>query len=264
MAMEIALMASSALTQQCLRHIMCHYQGNVKHLEDMGHAVADIVTRNCARIPEDASPDPETGIPDSYVSDVAWYFRQECQRYFLLVLNDETAWADVWDLVYRRVIGYLRHYHHPEVLIHQHAPDLAQHCTALIWQKLRTYPFDCAFDSWVSAFVANEVKRFSSSTEIKRAAKVVSLDQPLAGGDELPLGEFIPDRDHEMQLENREMEMAIEGKLDALSPVQGEVIIRQLAGQDNEQIALALGKSRSAIYNIRNRALERLQALIAP
>jgi DNA-directed RNA polymerase specialized sigma24 family protein len=43
---------------------------------------------------------------------------------------------------------------------------------------------------------------------------------------------------------------------------QRQVILRQLAGERDEQIAEALGRSKQAIYNLRHRALRALRRLI--
>jgi RNA polymerase sigma factor (sigma-70 family) len=145
----------------------------------------------------------------------------------------------------------------------EEALNFAQETCLIIFEQ--RYPFDVSFEVWATKILKNLIlARYTRGKDIlDRRQRLESLDAETSeGGDSLQ--EVTPDTRSLVPFEKIENQTLLLNAMAQLSPIQRQVIqdtfLREL---DDAQIARRLGKSKQAVYNLRHRALARLQQILA-
>ena len=120
------------------------------------------------------------------------------------------------------------------------------------------FPYDTAFDAWVIVIVQNTCRKYIQRALKKSVVpedKKVELDDNLLSPSELLFG------DHVFQSESRQ---ELEAALAKLSDTR-QAVIRMIYLEDRKpaEIALLMGKSASAVYDLRFRALGDLRKIFS-
>jgi RNA polymerase sigma factor (sigma-70 family) len=256
-----------ALQCQCLRRAKKYCEAKRvpgPDITPLASKVADLVHRNRDRARASSPPDPETGVPDEYVDDVIRYLLQEEALVNALKAGESQAWEELLDLLARRVTTNLRRHNVSEPHLQARADELIQHCAFLIWQALDRYRYDSSFEAWVSVFVATEVRSVCRSRRFRLSTHALSWETPPPAMPGAPaLGERVGDEAEIRRLQQLELVLTIEAGFECLSPDQRELVQRQLSGQTTRDIAREMKRTPNAIYKIRQRAIEALQAFVA-
>ncbi len=261
-----------ALSLQCQRRIEA-YRLHMDHRSrdfDQRALAAKVVRQveqNRHRVPSSPLPNPQTGIPDSYIDDIIRSLIEERPWVQALLARESQAWDRLLALIEKRVWANLSSYRHvltSATPIEMLVEDMTNHCANVVWCTLSRFPYDTRLEAWVSALVAFEVSTFRRSADFKRNHKVRSLERSLfPGPEEITLADILPDQGADHAFERLDAELTIAAGLKLLSPDQQEVVLRQLRGQTTEDIAREMGRTRKAIHQLRHKAVIKLRGFLA-
>ncbi|MEW5720083.1 MAG: sigma-70 family RNA polymerase sigma factor [Chloroflexota bacterium] len=203
-----------------------------------------------------------------YVDAVIYHTRRESTRVSALERGDETAWNQLRDELIHRAERMVRRFRQGDA-VRAAALDFAQQTCLVIFD--RRYPSDVSFDAWAATILKNSVlEHFTRSSDVLRHPSAPdSLDRPVAGesGTPIALGEFLPDLRARASFERIDDQTWLVDALNRLnSRAQQQVILWTFLDElDDGEIARRLGRSKQAIYNLRQRALQRLgQIVLSP
>jgi len=218
-----------------------------------------IVSRNHKRARGMMAPDAQTGMPDDYIDTVLGGYLREAPRVSALTARVRSAWERLLPLIHERVMRKLRAYYSPDrPEFERLLDDLEQHCASLIWLSLPRYPYDTALEAWISRFVYIEVRKVISQPGFAGSHLTLSLDHGISD-DATPLGDSLPDKRADAQYEDIDLKLTLEHLLRHLSADQRELVLRDLYGQSNSDIAHALNRTENAIYKLRQRAYQTMR-----
>ncbi len=201
---------------------------------------------------------------EDYIDRVVACACEESARLEALENGDSTAWEQLFFLLTRRAVAIVRQWR-PIADIFGDAADFAQQACIIIYHK--TYPCDVAFEAWATTILRNLIsERYNRSRDaLDRDGHPDSLDAT-ASHDESgsTLGELIADGQSLAPFDQVENLMVLLDAIDQLrSPAQKYVIIATyLEEQDDAAIARRLGKTKQAVYNLRERALAKLHEIL--
>ncbi len=200
-----------------------------------------------------------------YVDAAIYHARRESARVSALERGDETAWNQLRDLLIRRADRMVRQFHQSDA-VHATALDFAQQTCLVIFDQ--RYPFDVSLDAWAVTILKNIVlEHFTRSSDVLRHPNTPdSLDRPVDGESGAPtaLGDFIPDARARVPFDRIDDQTLLIDALNRLnSQAQQQVILWTFLDElDDDEIARRLGKSKQAVYNLRQRALRRLEKIV--
>lgn len=220
--------------------------------------------RERGRVPQDQPPDPQTGVPDSYIDEVLFFLQREGPTVGALRASDREAWVRVLALMATRAYGYLLHYGVEAGQARQLAEDFAQTSGLTLWgQALERFSYDTHLDAWISQIVAYEVSQWYRSGKEQRQQRALSLDAVTDSQVQDTLYRILPDPAAGRTLDAAEARLMLEDALAQLaSQEQRQVIVWGLAGHSNAEIAEALNRSVQAVYNLRHRAMAALREIL--
>ncbi len=202
-----------------------------------------------------------------YIERIIPFLHQEDARMQRLRRGDHDEWARLENFLSRRASSLISRLLR-ETRSEDRAHDFAQRACEIIFRTRRPYPFDVPFAAWVTTILKNEILKcyIRSREPMDRVGLVDSLEEPrsLPNGQTSALGELLPSEDASAAFDNAEDQMVLVGAIARLqSALQRDVIsLTFIDGLGDDQIAKRLGKSKQAVYNLRNRALERLKEIL--
>jgi len=196
-----------------------------------------------------------------YIDLVLLQFSREHERLALLEKDDSAEWQRLDKLLAHRAWRIVRHFR-DGTDAWEEALNFAQETCLIIFEQ--RYPFDVSLEVWATKILKNLIlARYTRSKDIlDRRQRLESLDAETSeAGDSLQ--EVTPDTRSLVPFEKIENQTLLLNAMAQLSPTQRQVIrdtfLREL---DDAQIARRLGKSKQAVYNLRHRALARLQKIL--
>jgi RNA polymerase sigma factor (sigma-70 family) len=199
--------------------------------------------------------DPDSGEAlVSYVDQIIAIHAQDGAAVTALRAGDEEAWRQLRE----EALGYCtlhlatRGWHGASR--RDQAEALAQESLLQIWLSLDSYAFDVPFRARQRTIVANTLRAFWRRNG-------AHLQQSLPADDYLSL----PDGEAINALQRAEQRTSLLQAIAHLpSPAQRQAVLLDLMhGLPAPAIAQRLGVSTQAVYNLRNRARERLRSLLA-
>lgn len=201
---------------------------------------------------------------EEYIDRVISYARQEYARVHALEQAEPNEWNRLRDLLYHRAIPMVRHFRNGSEVIDE-ASDFAQQACAIIFDE--RYPCDVSFEAWAVTILKNLVlAHYARSPDVlNRPDRLRSLDQPkLADGEgDTLLSDLLADPDSPKPFDRIEDQIILLEAVERLGPTQRQVIRWSFLEElEDAQIAKRLGKSKQAVYNLRQRALVRLKILL--
>lgn len=202
----------------------------------------------------------------AYVDSVIFHTSREQARVQRLEEGDATEWNRLRDSLMRRAFGMVRSLRAGSE-VDAEALDFAQQACLIIFHQ--RYPYDVSFDAWAATILKNLVlARYGRSPDVlSRPYSSESLDAPVSSDDGSSgfLAEVLADGQSLAPFERVENQIVLRQAIDRLrSRAQRQVITATfLEEQDDAQIARRLGKSKQAVYSLRQRALTRLKAILA-
>ena len=203
---------------------------------------------------------------DNYGAIVVNYALAEHRRVLALERNDDEEWRHLGDFLRYRAARMLQRIN-GNANFDAYASEFAQDACVIIFNH--RYPCDIAFEAWVTRILKNLIlaRRTRSTDAMDRQYPVDSLDAPiLDDGNTSALGELISDPQSSEPFEKTENQLLLRNAIDKLrSRAQQQVIILSYFDElSDAQIAQRLGKTTQAIYNLRQRALPRLEEILTP
>lgn len=204
---------------------------------------------------------------ESYVDRVIGYYLKESSRVTALANKDATAWEGLREWLVMRTYSFLRNLSTSGASAPD-AEDFSQQACEVLIKKLPEYHYDAPFDAWATVILRNIVWQpyMRGRDIIDRKATTASLDQPIQNESQesASLWELLSDPSQSAAFEQVEKRMLFADALARLnSDAQRAVIIHTFFNElSNEQIAEELGKSKSQVYQLRHRALERLKEIL--
>ncbi len=200
-----------------------------------------------------------------YIDHVLLYYSREHERIELLEKGNPAEWEQLRLLLAHRACQMVHHFR-DGTDAWEEALNFAQETCLIIFEK--RYPFDVSFEAWVTTILKNLV--LAHYTRNGDVLNQPTAPESLDAADRMiastgnPLGELLADTHALAPFEKIENQTVLLNAIAQLSPTQRQVIqdtfLREL---DDAQIARRLGKSKQAIYNLRHRALARLQQILA-
>lgn len=197
-----------------------------------------------------------------YIDLVLLQFSREHERLALLEKDDSAEWQRLGKLLAHRAWRIVRHFR-DGTDAWEEALNFAQETCLIIFEQ--RYPFDVSFEIWATRILKNLIlARYERGTDIlDRRQRLQSLDAPDPTSTGNILQESIADDQSLTPFDRVENQTLLLNAIAQLSPAQRQVIqdtfLREL---DDAQIARRLGKSKQAVYNLRHRALARLQQIL--
>ncbi|MBI5031718.1 MAG: sigma-70 family RNA polymerase sigma factor [Chloroflexi bacterium] len=200
----------------------------------------------------------------AYVDCVIAVATNEFARLVALENKDAIAWGQLQTLLTYRAVNLIRRWR-PRADVSADAVDFAQQACLIIYDK--PFPCDVAFEAWAITILKNLIsERYTRSRDVlDRITTPDSLDEmPSNNESGSTLAELIPDDQALVPFDRVEDHMDMLQAIDQLrSPAQRFVIIATfLEEQDDAQIARRLHKTKQAIYNLRDRALAKLNEIL--
>lgn len=132
---------------------------------------------------------------------------------------------------------------------------------------LTTYfPYDVIFEAWVSCILHNLIRHHYRAAEIRHCITFADMmAETLSPGDSNTGEEEWEFPDPCQSLESWELHNLFEDLIAQLPTEEQRQVIRltYIFGWDAEAIATQMGKTRQAVYNLRNRGLTNLQCLLS-
>jgi len=198
-----------------------------------------------------------------YIDHVLLYYSHEHERIELLEKGNPAEWEQLRLLLAHRACQMVHHFR-DGTDAWEEALNFAQETCLIIFEQ--RYPFDVSLEVWATKILKNLIlARYTRGKDIlDRRQRLESLDAETSeAGDSLQ--EVTPDTRSLVPFEKIENQTLLLNAMAQLSPIQRQVIqdtfLREL---DDAQIARRLGKSKQAVYNLRHRALARLQKILTP
>lgn len=140
------------------------------------------------------------------------------------------------DRIFRYVVRQMRCDRHT-------GADLAQEVFLRAWRGLRAFDGRCSFSTWLHKIALNvgisDVRRRRA---VKRRKRTLSIDQPLAGADDLRIDPPAPEPTPDDLAHQQEFAAAVRAALqDVPEDFRQAVILRDLQGLSYEEISEILG-----------------------
>lgn len=201
---------------------------------------------------------------EKYIDQVIVCACEEETRLEALEHGDATAWEQLRILLTRRAMVII-HQWRPHADILGDAADFAQQTCLIIYHKI--YPCDVAFEAWATTILRHNIsERYNRSRDaLDRDSHPDSLDNSSAHDETgSTLSELLANDQSLAPFEKVENQMVLFDAIDQLrSPAQRYVIIATyLDEKDDAEIARYLGKTKQAVYNLRDRALAKLNEIL--
>ncbi len=187
----------------------------------------------------------------------------ERARVSALERGDAAAWTQLRDFLARRAFRAVQRFRNAGEAITA-AHDFANDACLILFEE--RYPFDVSFDAWAATILKNLIlAKYTRSTDaLDRRGPPESLDAPRVSdqGAISTLGDFLSDGHALMPFEKIEDQSALRDLVSQLhSRTQQQVLLlTYIDGLDDAEIARRLGRSKQAVYNLRNRAIAKLKA----
>jgi len=202
----------------------------------------------------------------AYIDNVIFHASREQARVQRLEDGDAAEWNRLRDSLAHRACCMVRSFRNGHEA-YTEALDFAQQTCLIVFNQ--RYPFDVSLDAWVGTILKNLVlTRYRRSSDVlSRPHAPDSLDEvndPASGGNGF-LNELLADSKSLAPFERVENQMVLLQAIERLrSRAQRQVITATFLEElDDAQIAKWLGKSKQAVYNLRQRALARLRVILA-
>jgi RNA polymerase sigma factor (sigma-70 family) len=217
-----------------------------------------------ARFAGNPSPPPST-LAD-YIDRILSYVCLEQTRILALEIGDREEWLRLRDYLMRRASRMIERLDHREATAL--APDLANQVCLIVFEE--PYPFDVAFEAWITVILKNLVlARLTRSTDVlDRKRRLDSLDvfRKSESGEAAPLSDLVGDDRSLAQFEKADNRITLQKAIEQLPSAPQRLVIQYsyLDELDDDEIARRLGKSKQAVYNLRQRALVRLKEILKP
>lgn len=205
-----------------------------------------------------------------YLQKIVLTYRQESVRLQALAAGDQTT----WQLLSRRLVDsayklLLRKGIHAAAAAEM-APDMAQQTCLRIY--LSYFPCDVAFDTWTHVILKNQIlHRFTRSRDLlDRQPYIESFDALQAEMEDqhafVPVSQLSPCASSPIAPNFAQIE-DMEWLANALAQLpsaerRAVIIYTYFCGLSDEEIALALGKSKNAVHTLRHRALKQLHRIL--
>ncbi len=228
-----------------------------------------IVRNNLARgrferFAGNSSPPPS--MLADYIDRILSYACLEQSRILALEMGDRGAWLQLRDYLMQRASRMIERLDHREPT--GLAADLANQVCLIVFEE--PYPFDVAFEAWITVILKNLVlARLTRSTDaLDRRHRLDSLDvfRKSEIGEGITLSDVIGDDKSLAQFDKAENRIMLQKAIDQLPSAPQRRVIQYsfLDELDDDEIARRLGKSKQAVYNLRQRALIRLKEILSP
>ena len=200
-----------------------------------------------------------------YIRIVIFYLSCEHRRISDLERGDPAAWLALCDFLARRAQHYIEQLK-DGVQAHALALDFAHDACLTIFEK--AYPFDVAFEAWATVILKNAITTHytRSGDASDRIRRRLSLEGTNSSEREAgtPLHELLPDERSPVPFQKIEDQELLREILDQLPRTAQRKVIEYtfFYEQDDDEIAKRLGRSKQAVYNLRNRALVKLKSIL--
>ncbi len=212
------------------------------------------------------TPSRPLTLPD-YIELVLHNVCSEQARIAALERGDAAAWQQLGAFLAARAWRMIRRFRLMSKADTE-AWDFAHDACLTIFEE--RYPFDVAFEAWATVILKNIIltRYMRSSDGIDRSRAVESIDRPHSFGaaEVAKFQKLLSNGGSPDTFEQVENQMVL---LDAIQQLKSKAqrhIIQYAYFEelDDVQIAKRLGRSKQAVYNLRNRALARLRQLLTP
>jgi RNA polymerase sigma factor (sigma-70 family) len=231
--------------------------------------VVRIVRNNLARgrlerFAGNSSPAPST--LGNYIDRILSYVCLEQSRILALEIGDRGAWLQLRDYLMRRASRMFERLSHREPT--GLAADMANQVCLIVFEE--PFPFDVAFEAWITVILKNLIlARLTRSTDaLDRKHRIDSLDvfRKSEGGEAVALSDLVGDDKSLAQFEKADNRIILQQAIEHLPSAPQRLVIQYsfLDQLDDDEIARRLGKSKQAVYNLRQRALVRLKEILSP
>ncbi len=253
---------------QALLAKLCHERIAARDLTSPEDEIVKIALRNFGRgryrkmAKTFTSPDLFT--PDIYIDLILTTFVRESPRIAALVRGDRAEWHQLYNMLDMRAKSILK------IMsglgdFDVGAFDFASETCKTIFEI--PYPYDVPFEAWAVTILKRTIfARCKRSVDAMIRGRPESIDEERLGeeGTAIPLAEIIADPGSESPFALVEDQMVLDNAIAQLgSRDQREVIWASYReGLSDDEIAERLGKSKQAVYNLRNRAIARLRFIM--
>ncbi len=199
-----------------------------------------------------------------YIDCILSYVCLEQSRILALETGNREAWLSLRDYLARRATRMIERLDHKEPT--GLSADLANQVCLIVFQE--PYPFDVAFEAWITVILKNLVlARLTRSTDaLDHRRRLDSLDaiRKSPAGQATSLSDLLSDDRSLAQFEKAENRVMLQKALEQLPSASQRLVIQYsfLDELDDDEIARRLGKSKQAVYNLRQRALARLREIL--
>ncbi len=253
-------------TRELIRHRIQARQQPLQFSEDR---VVRIVQRDLARGRYErfaGNPSPQSPTLTDYVDRILSYISLEQSRMLALETGDRDAWLELRDYLMRRASRMIARLDHNE--LPGQAADLANQVCLIVFEE--PYPFDVEFEAWITVILKNLVlARLSRSTDaLDRRHRIESLDvyRKNETGEAITFSDVVGDDKSLAAFEKAENRLLLQKAIEQLPSEPQRLVIQYsfLDEMDDDEIARRLGKSKQAVYNLRQRALVRLKEILGP
>lgn len=200
---------------------------------------------------------------EEYVDRVLKYYLQEHQRVQALANRDSVAWDNLIQLLTRRAKNKLiMTWHFSASRAQEDAKDFALQASEDIYAA--RFPFDTAFDAWVTVILNNRIlQEFRRTRDLfHHPEELLSLDAPPPGGEDptFSLAELLADPS-QVPFEKIELQ---EWLLQAIATLNSETQQEVILGiyfyeQSTAELGQQLNKTQGAIRSLHFNALRHLR-----
>lgn len=224
----------------------------------------NLARRRFERFAGNSSPAPS--VLGDYIDRILSTMCLEQSRILALEIGDRDAWLELRDHLMRRASRMIERLDRRESA--GLAADLANQVCLIVFEE--PYPFDVAFEAWITVILKNLVlARVTRSTDaLDRKHPLDSLDvvRKSESGEAITLSDLVTDDKSLAQFEKADNRIMLQKAIEQLPSAPQRLVIQYsfLDELDDDEIARRLGKSKQAVYNLRQRALVRLKEILTP
>ncbi len=240
--------------------------------EELIRHITQIVLRNVASgrvqrvIIAGQFTESRKALSEAYIDRVIASYLREHGRVEALAARDEVAWTELFQQLASRAYNILLRMQAPSGRAQDEAADFAQDVCETIFNH--PFPYDVSFDAWVTRILKNRILWcYTRSPDLAdRKPWMWSLDRPSRSGpdDDFSLYDLLSDESSDAPFEKSEVqEMLIQAINRLRSTAQQQVVVDTFFYDlSDDEIAMRLGKTKQAVYNLRFRALRNLRRIL--
>jgi RNA polymerase sigma-70 factor (ECF subfamily) len=136
------------------------------------------------------------------------------------IKGSEDAFTELYNRYKVRILNYLYGY----IGNFATAQELAQETFISAYKNIGTFRFECKFSSWLYTIATNLAKNFIIKN---RKTKEESLERPIDAGQDITLGDMIPDKTagQDEEMDNRLLQEEIQKAIDSLPSIYKEALL---------------------------------------